>query len=292
MFTARPEITGVDIGPRYVDGKRTKKTVLRVHVREKRPESRLTESERVPREIFGIPTDVIAGHYRRHAGTAGAPTGRFNPIRPGISVGSAKAETGTLGIRVYDDETGDPCLLGSYHVLAGPNGAQGDPITQPGRFDGGVVPADTVATLHRFFLPGPWGDAAVARLTNDRQFDNDAVGSNASIAQAEVPTSGMQVEKSGRTTGVTRGRIEALGTYFYDEVPSGVNGFLVVPDVDHPNVPDLSAPGDSGSVYYLRGTNVGVGIHCAGLVDPALGEIAIACSLPRVLATLRVSLTK
>lgn len=101
----------------------------------------------------------------------------------------------------------------------------------------------------------------------------------------------MAVRKTGRTTLTTRGRIEGVGTYFYPDHASGLNGFRVVPDQDDPNSFDLCGPGDSGAVYYVDGTTAGVGIHCAGGVDPQLGEVGIACVLSTALTTLGVSLS-
>jgi hypothetical protein len=288
MVGSRPDVTGVDIGPKYVSGERTRKKAVRIHVGQKLSSRQLTESERIPKQVLGIATDIVVGRYRRH-GIAPNPSARFDPIQPGISVGNPKAEAGTLGLVVYDDETGVPCLLGSFHVLAGPDAVEGDPITQPARFDQGSTSKDTIATLFRFFTPGPWGDAALARFNDTRHVVPEIFGTGVQIDQLDMPEPGMVVEKCGRTTGVARGRIEGLGTYFYPGVEMGVTGFRIVPLIDTPD-PDIAAPGDSGSVYYVPGTTTGIGLHCAGGIDPLLGEVGIACSLSQVLLTLRASL--
>jgi len=287
VLGSRPDVTGVDVGPKYVDGERMPRLCIRVHVREKLGAQRLSESARIPSRIFGIETDVITAYYRKHAGDTPPRAGRFDPMQPGISIGNPKAEAGTIGLFVYD-KTGAPCLLGSYHVLAGPNATEGDIITQPACFDGGASSRDAVATLSRFPAPGPWGDAAIARLTNVRQFENRISGSNVHIDKVAVPQLDLAIEKSGRTTGVTRGTIEAMGTYFYPEAPAGIIGFRIIPDDTDPA--GYSSGGDSGSLVYIGGTGSGVGLHCAGGHDPSVGEVGIACSLSRVLLTLGVSL--
>jgi len=291
MLASRPDVTGVDIGPKYEGGKPTAKQVIRVHVVEKLRGKRLTDSERIPENFLGVPSDVIVANYRRHA-DAPLPSARFDPIRPGISVGNPGAKSGTLGLIVFDEATGDPCILSAHHVLAGPGAAKGDPITQPARFDHGTPGKDTVATLWRFFAPGLWGDAALAKLTGKRRFSPGALGSGVVVDRVGLPQINQHVVKTGRTTLTTRGRIEGIGTYFYPDLPGGVNGFRVVPHRDDPRKFDLCAPGDSGSVYYAEGTTAGIGLHCAGGNDPALGEIGIACMLATVLATLGVSLTR
>jgi endonuclease G len=290
MLGSRPDVTGVDIGPKYVGKKRKKGQVIRVHVREKIAKKKLTRSELIPDEFLGIPSDVIAASYMRHS-MPFFPSGRFDPVRPGVSVGNPKAKAGSIGLVVFDDASGAPCLLSAFHVLVGPSGFEGDPILQPSRFDGGAPGADTVGHVLTAPLPGLWGDAAVAKLNGARPFSREAFDTRVVIDEARIPQMGMRVTKTGRTTLTTRGRIEGLGTYFYPELPGGVNGFRVVPLTDDPSKADLCAPGDSGALYYVSGSTAGVGLHCAGGTDPAVGEIGIACHLVTALATLGVSLT-
>ncbi len=291
VLAARPDVTGVDIGPKYVGRKRTRRLAIRVHVKDKLRERELTRSERIPADFLGVPTDVIAVRYARH-GTPLFPSGRFDPVRPGISVGNPKAKAGTLGLVVFDEESGARCILSSFHVLAGPSAQEGDPILQPARFDGGTVSGDRVATLFRAPLPGFWGDAALAKLEGRRASTLAMFSSGIIIDEAADAARGMRVVKTGRTTLTTRGRVEGLGTYFYPDLPSGVTGFRVVPHHDNPQRPDLCAPGDSGSLYYVEGTTRGVGLHCAGGTDPLVGEVGIACHLGVVLTTLGASLTR
>lgn len=289
MLGSRPDVTGVDIGPKYVGKKRTKKQVIRVHVKQKIARKNLTRSERIPEDFLGIPSDVLAASYMRHS-MPFFPSGRFDPVRPGVSVGNPNAKAGTIGLVVFDDASGAPCILSAFHVLVGPAGHEGDPITQPSRFDSGALGPDTVGHVLTAPLPGLWGDAAVAKLDGARPFSREAFDTRVVIDEARIPQLGMRVTKTGRTTLTTRGRIEGIGTYFYAELPGGVNGFRVVPLTDDPHKADLCAPGDSGALYYVSGSTAGVGLHCAGGTDPVIGEIGIACTLVTALATLGVSL--
>lgn len=284
VLAARPEVTGVDIGPKYVGTKRTNKLVVRIHVREKLSERALTRSERIPKDFLGVPTDIIAVRYMRH-GTPLFPSGRFDPLLPGISVGNPKAKAGTIGLVVSDNASGVRCILSAFHVLAGPNFVEGDPVLQPSRFDGGSIAGDKVGTLFKALAPGLWGDAALAKIggrtSSPSMFETGVI-----IDEAVDAKRGMRVVKTGRTTLTTRGRIEGLGTYYYPDLPAGLMGFRVVPHHDTPNRHDLCAPGDSGALYYVEGTTSGVGLHCAGGTDPVLGEVGIACHLTTVLTTL------
>ncbi len=293
LLAARPDVTGIDIGPGYKRGKKKgRQQVIRVHVRKKIADKKqLSRSERIPEDFLGVPSDVIEATYTRQS-TPFLPSGRFDPIRPGISVGNPKAKAGTIGLIVFDRKSGAPCLLSSSHVLAGPHFEEGDPIIQPSRLDNGKLSNDVVAKLFHAPAPGLWGDAALARLSNARRFDRALFDTRVVIDSAEDPRRGQRVTKVGRTTFTTHGRIEGTGTYFYPDLPSGVQGFRVVPHHDDPTKPDLCAAGDSGAVYYLAGSTTGVGLHCAGGTDPALGEVGIACNLTTVLSTLDATLSR
>jgi len=291
LLASRPEVTGIDIGPKYVGKKRSRKKCIRVHVNEKLAERALTRSERIPNDFLGVASDVIAVSYMRH-GTPLFPSGRFDPIQPGISVGNPKAKAGTLGLIVVDDATGARCIMSSSHVLAGPAGLEGDPILQPSRFDSGSFAGDTIATLVHAPAPGLWGDAALAKLNGLRATKPASFDTGVVIDSAVEPESGMLVAKTGRTTLTTHGRIEGVGTYFYPDLPGGLTGFRVVPLHDDPTKHDLCAPGDSGALYVVEGTSAGVGLHCAGGADPLIGEVGIACRLTTALTVLGASLTR
>jgi hypothetical protein len=147
---------------------------------------------------------------------------RVRPAYGGVSVGHYKITAGTLGTCCYDATPfpGIPqryYILSNNHVLANSNAANiGDPILQPGPYDGGTYPADVIAKLSRFvpikFMqpnqapPINYVDAAVAE-GNFSDLDRRIfwVGHLRRLYQA--PEVGMIVEKCGRTTNLTTGRI-------------------------------------------------------------------------------------
>ena len=140
---------------------------------------------------------------------------RVRPLRPGLSVAHPSVSAGTLGgfVRV----AGRLAILSNNHVLAASDAARiGDPVLQPGPADGGGQ-ADRVASLTAFEdLTGDRAnrvDAAVATLDPGVSAEPGDVPGGA--LTGPVPA-GLDidpdelVEKIGRTTGHTSGRITAV----------------------------------------------------------------------------------
>jgi hypothetical protein len=147
---AKANVVGVGIGYKTDRGVQTDQLAIVALVDQKKPESALRESDRIPPELQGVKTDVV------EVGTVRAqnlgPRDRWRPvIPPGVSVGHFRVSAGTLGAVVRDRLTGEYLLLSNNHVFANSNDAQiGDAILQPGATDHGVNPSDVVARLERF----------------------------------------------------------------------------------------------------------------------------------------------
>ncbi len=297
-YGQRENVTGVDIGYRYKDGKRTDELAVRVHLKEKLPESALEAAEVLPEEIDGVSVDVIQAVYHPHAALGiqpvGTRTGRVDPIQPGVSVSHPRVTAGTFGALVHDRREGRPCVLSNWHVLVGSmETVPGDPIVQPGRMDGGRSPRDTIGHLERMMLDQD-GDAAVAILNGAREVRPEQWETNVIIEQIRAPQIGEILQKSGRTTNVTRGRVDGTGQYklSYPVGDVRIDGFKIVAVEDgNPNDEEISSGGDSGSVWYGSEDHQGVGLHFAGEVNPdPREEHALACYLGRVLTRLDISL--
>lgn len=142
---ARPGVVGVATGLKNQAGEPS----VVVLVERKLPVSALSAAEMIPKEVNGVPTDVLEIGYIRAYDT---PRDRFRPTIPsGVSIGHYKITAGTLGTVVTDKTTGEKLILSNNHVLANSNDALvGDAILQPGPTDGGTNPADMVARLERF----------------------------------------------------------------------------------------------------------------------------------------------
>jgi len=181
------------------------------------------------------------------------------PVPIGVSTGHPNVTAGTIGARVTDGSR--IFALSNNHIFADNNGGRaGDKLLQPGVVDGGRDPDDVFGTLHDYeaidFCSGILCgmnkiDAAVALTTaDDLQNETPEGGYGAPRSSTIEAKIGMEVQKYGRTTGYTKGRITGLnatidvgyaaGTArFEDQIVISGNGF--------------SAGGDSGSLIVSDG---------------------------------------
>ncbi len=297
-FGHRAEVTGVDIGYKYKDGRRGEQVVLRVHLREKLAPGLVDPAQLLPAEIDGVPLDVIQGSYTPSGNgvlALAARRHRRDPVQPGLSISHHLGTAGTIGAIVYDRTDGAPCILSNKHVLAEAALAEaGDQILQPGRIDGGRRDLDVIARLRRMHL-GIKGDAAIAALTQGRQMRTALYGSDIQIQRTRRARLGDLAAKSGRTTGVTDGRVDGVGRFKvrYGFQDHWIEGFkLRTQDHANPGNLELTRHGDSGALWYDPVTQEGLGLHFAGEDDSApAAEFALACHLDAVLDELLASLT-
>ncbi|MDP2952550.1 MAG: hypothetical protein Q8O76_04460, partial [Chloroflexota bacterium] len=136
-------------------------------------------------------------------------TGRFRPLLGGISIGHPSVTAGTLGCAIKLG--GVKYGLSNNHVLAAASSAQNprasidDPIYSPGPYDGGTE-ADTVGTLYWYKPLDEKGvniiDAALFKPATQDLLSEEILGIGL-INGIGVATEGSNVQKSGRTTGVT-----------------------------------------------------------------------------------------
>jgi hypothetical protein len=231
---------------------------------------------------------------------------RIRPAEGGYSVGHYKITAGTIGTCVYDllqgATTGSQPTLGlgipprfyilsNNHVLANTNAALiGDPILQPGPFDGGSFPSDLIARLSRFIpiaLDPPTPrilhrnlvDAAVAEgQFHDLDREIYWVGYVRGWRRRANVFVGTQVQKTGRTTNYTTGRILAINA----TVDVGYGGGRIGRFQDQIITTNMSAGGDSGSLVTTL-DEVAVGLLFAGsAVATIANQIENVRSLLRV----------
>ena len=223
----------------------------------------------LPASVAGIPVEFeITGPIRALNEPATAENaedvnrrGNFaRPVPIGVSTGHTNVTAGTIGARVTDGSR--VFALSNNHVYANNNDAQpGDPLLQPGVADGGRAPSDVVATLHdfqtidfckgRFNCPYNRMDAAIAATTTDDVgFATPSDGYGAPRTEPVEARLGMKVQKYGRTTGYTHGRVSGVNAIidvsyrtgtarFEDQILISGNGF--------------SQGGDSGSLIVSEG---------------------------------------
>ncbi|MFC3449291.1 serine protease [Amycolatopsis speibonae] len=321
----RQNVVGVALGTKWSNGTDTGEKAITVLVDTKLPHELLRDNDLVPAKLSGVPTDVQevgvlqAGrtitppkangatpmHDEAPASQPSRQEGlrdmvdpltlarRFRPAFGGLSVGHFQITAGTYGTAVYDASAlpGKPpryYILSNNHVLANTNAAAiGDPILQPGPFDGGVIPSDIIARLSRyvpikFITPGQPAplnlvDAAVAEgqfhdLDRRIFWVGDLRGTN------PAPTVGTRVQKTGRTTSWTTGAVTNINA----TVDVNYGGGRVARFAQQLLTTDMSAGGDSGSLVAELNTDLAVGLLFAGspvvtvvnritLVEAALG---------------------
>ena len=293
---ARANVVGLAVGHKMVRGEETGERCVVVYVERKRPETELRARDVVPKEVEGVRTDVVeTGRFQALSllqPSATSRTGRVRPAPGGVSVGHARVTAGTLGV-LARRVRGGPVILSNNHILANENDARpGDFVLQPAPADGGTE-ADAIAELLDFVPitfsesePGPLGrlaerilgplltalglglkrlptgrtnlvDAAVAEPLDAGSVDPEVLGIGrvAGTVEAEI---GMPIRKSGRTTGVTSGKVTGLdGVVQVDyRGKSAVFRQVLVTDM-------LSKGGDSGSLV-VDAENRAVGLLFAG----------------------------
>lgn len=293
-----PNVVGVGVGYREMGGEQTDELSVKVLVSQKLPRYALDDSKSVPRDMAGAKTDVVEvgilraqevrtdrwrpappgvsiGHYQITAGTFGA----------------------VVYDRVTGDRL---LLSNNHVLANNNNAAPNDPILQPGIADGGTLRYDTIAQLVRFcplrfnsepgectyadmyvragnYVAGLLGshhritasrynrqavnlvDAAVARPADESQMLDEIL--DIGLVEGAIPAElGMQVRKSGRTTGLTQGELVVMDatvsiSYGTDKVATFENQILTTA---------MSQGGDSGSLLVAADDNIAVGLLFAG----------------------------
>jgi hypothetical protein len=285
----KENVVATGIGFKIAGDTPTNEVSIVVSVIKKLPQAQLTEASLVPKAFNGMKTDVI------ETGPIVAfqdPKQRMRPARPGCSIGHHLITAGTFGCLVQRGS--QQYILSNNHVLANSNVAQvGDPIWQPGKYDGGTS-ADQIATLDRFVPIGFPGDtpptpppAGCSPLASIMKYFQPALkiqinepGNNTVDCAVGKPTSpdlvtpdilnigvpigvgtatlGTALQKMGRTTGYTTGQVTQL-----DVTVSVDYGGKIATFRNQLMAGAMSQGGDSGSAVLDMNKRV-VGLLYAG----------------------------
>ncbi len=185
------------------------------------------------------------------------PRGRFpRPVPIGVSTGQPDVTAGTIGARATNGTK--LYALSNNHVYAASNRARiGDHVLQPGVADGGTDPASAIGALADFepirfctsfprTCPENRIDAAIATTSSDdlgtSTPENGYGAPRSTTAKAEL---NLPVQKYGRTTGWTKGKITGLNATIDVNYRGGVARFVGQIVVGGGG---FSTGGDSGSL--------------------------------------------
>ena len=290
----RANVVAAGVGYKISGGQKTSTLSIVCSVSKKVAASQLSSRDLVPASLEGTPTDVIETGVIR---ALQSPTEKHRPAPGGVSIGHRDITAGTLGCLVKKD--GRPVILSNNHVLANSNAAEiGDPILQPGPYDGGRFPEDHIADLEHFIpiniggLPSEcpiatgtasflnsiarlFGsgvqlqaieqqpaenlvDAAIARPLNPDDVKDEIL--NIGVPQGVVEAElGMAIRKSGRTTGFTTGEIQQVDVTVNVQYGQG----RIATFTDQLMAGAMSQGGDSGSAVLDEHNNL-VGLLFAG----------------------------
>jgi len=315
---AKPNVVGVGVGLRQQAGRILDEVCVVALVRRKRAADTLAAEALIPHEVGGIPTDVLeVGDLRAQAARTdrwrpapgGVSIGHYQ-----VTAGTLGCIVRDRASRVR------LILSNNHVLANGNEAAVEDPILQPGSADGGREESDTFALLERFvpiaysrepatcgvarlivdagnlaarvigskhrletFQQDPGAtnrvDAAVARPLVDSDVSDDVleIGRPSGVASAVL---GMGIRKSGRTTGLTSGRvtvIEATVDVDYGGKTARFDGQILSGP--------MSQGGDSGSLLVTA-----AGLQAVGLLFAGSSQTTIYNPIGDVLERLGVDL--
>jgi hypothetical protein len=231
------------------------------------------------------------------------------PVPIGVSTGHPDITAGTIGARVKDDY-GNVYALSNNHVYADLNNALiNDMVLQPGSADGGIDPDDEIGTLDDFepidfcvwiFCFDNQIDAAIA-LSSVAKLGNATPADGYGAPESDIvpAEAGQSVMKYGRTSGLTRGTIDAinatLNVGYGSQTARFVNQIIVASNTV------FIQGGDSGSLLVTDPGRNPVGLLYAGnqsgtsaianRIDLVLNrfDVTIDSGAPPVLETISVT---
>jgi hypothetical protein len=221
----------------------------------------------------------------------------------GINANTGDCCSGTLGSLLVDQK-GKHYILSNNHVMGRVgHAAQGEAVVQPGYVDT-LCDFTLPKTVANFSIAPPITssnvDAAIAQVVPGAVDDQGEIiglggiandGSYIPAAPANTTVAaaiGMSVAKSGRTTGLTCGKVLATNGTFFIDVPTecGNTTEITVSFRGQVIMGSIARPGDSGSLIVEAGTARPMALLAAGSAD---GQFTAANPVTDVLAALKAS---
>lgn len=265
IFLNKSNVVGVAVGSKIKNGINTKELCIQVFVSKKVNKDQLSSENMISKKYKGIKTDVIeTGEIKSLALTS-----KIRPILFGYSISPYLPNVsmaGTAGCLVKSNSK--YCILSNNHVLANENKLPlNTPVLQPGTYDKGRYPSDIVAYLSKVIpiqfetsTESPLNnvDAAIASIISINQFST-SIALIGKVKGIISPMINLSVKKTGRTTGLTTGKITNTNAtirvqYSNNNTALFTNQILSTA---------MSSAGDSGSLL-LSTSNYAVGLLFAG----------------------------
>jgi hypothetical protein len=215
----------------------------------------------LPAALDGVPVEArYVGEVTAYAKPGGGT------VQCGTSTGNdLECAAGTIGCVVI--RGGAQYFLSNNHVFARENAAAiGERIDHPGRYDGHPRCARTpiLGTLADFqaisFSGSNVIDCAIARPDPGVTYTCAEAGGYTPTANVAAAFIGQAVKKTGRTSGLTTGTVQAVNVTIQVQYSSGIATFtnqIMTPA-------NFIRSGDSGSLMVEQGTNNPVGLCFAG----------------------------
>jgi hypothetical protein len=284
-------IVGIGIGEKVRNGRYTGEPSITFHVLRKVHSDEVAPEDRIPKEIDGIPTDVIAVGE-------GYPLASALPkqMQPGESLRNVRGTAGTLGCLVARGR--DLCLLSNNHVIALSNA--GTKRNASAGIDGDLIFYDVIltdGTTQEFPIgylldfPSIWFnqnenglDCAIA-VTDPAAVDPVNFGLGKIDPNPVSPFVGQSVQKFGRhglSTGVVRFVEQTIDLNYGAQGVARFVGQMLIQSSDGGS---FAGPGDSGSLVVDHSGN-----HPVGLLFGGFSGFSVATPIDAVLARLNASL--
>lgn len=258
-----PNVVGVGVSRKHKNNKPTDNLAMTVYVTKKIPIQELEPKHIINTNSFVLsgldsPDDIDVkeiGVIRKHATAVPKEQTMIRPVQAGTSEGHYLITAGTGGPLVQNVATKTVYRVSNNHVYANENNAKlGDPIYQPGPYDGGVA-TSRVGTLAKF-IPIDFKNINIVdcALRTTQTNESDVIYNINKIPSTIIePEIGMVVIKQGRTTGITTGSIQDVSLTIKIEYDGGLatfeNQILISSETA------FSQGGDSGSGIYKNTGN-------------------------------------
>jgi hypothetical protein len=218
--------------------------------------------------LEGVPTRVMmVGKviaYAKPVRNSGKPGG--GSLQMGTSTGNDnECASGTLSCVVA--KSGTEYFLSNNHVFARENAASiGERIDAPGRYDGKPRCAQTpqIGTLSDYraisFSGSNVVDCAITRPSSGVTYSKTEAGGYQPATSTVAASVGLACKKTGRTSGLTTGSVQAINVTIQVQYTAGVATFTN--QVQFPG--SFIRSGDSGSLAVTASGNNPVALMFAG----------------------------